>query len=58
MKPAGKTVFGKSLINPHWFATFMPHFMFKYQHHPETSSSISSEESLSVTKAGHGVSLS
>lgn len=58
MQPTGKTVLGKSLINPYWFVTFRPHFMFKYQHHPEAPSSISLEKSLSVTKEGHGVSPS
>lgn len=50
MQPTGKTVVGTGFINPYWYVTFVPLFMFKYQQHPESSSIISAAKSLGAGK--------
>lgn len=52
-QPTGKTVLWTGFINPYWCAVSVPHFMFRYQQHPEASSIISAAESLGAARKGH-----
>lgn len=37
MQPTNNTLYEEGSINPYWYVTFIPHFMFKYQKHPAAS---------------------